>query len=95
MNIYLHVFLWLLQDVSNILLRALDLSPRNTHYKRNWFNHTIFNISGKPGTDYPILGAVPYTNFYCDEQAYPGFFADMETRCQGIVIKYILTKQDF
>ncbi|XP_045767184.1 uncharacterized protein LOC123868675 [Maniola jurtina] len=40
-------------------------------------------IPGKPGTDYPILGAVPYTNFYCDEQPYPGFFADMETRCQA------------
>ncbi|KAJ0177770.1 hypothetical protein K1T71_006643 [Dendrolimus kikuchii] len=40
-------------------------------------------IPGKPGTDYPVLGAVPYTNFYCDEQAYPGFFADMETRCQA------------
>ncbi|XP_013173927.1 PREDICTED: uncharacterized protein LOC106122490 [Papilio xuthus] len=40
-------------------------------------------IPGKPGTDYPILGAVPYTNFYCDEQSYPGFFADMETRCQA------------
>jgi hypothetical protein len=40
-------------------------------------------IAGRPGTDYPILSAVPYTNFYCDEQLYPGFFADMETRCQG------------
>ncbi|XP_026731265.1 uncharacterized protein LOC113496309 [Trichoplusia ni] len=40
-------------------------------------------IPGKPGTDYPVLGAVPYTNFYCDEQAFPGFFADMETRCQA------------
>ncbi|XP_050349007.1 uncharacterized protein LOC126772646 isoform X2 [Nymphalis io] len=40
-------------------------------------------IPGKPGTDYPVLGAVPYTNFYCDDQAYPGFFADMETRCQA------------
>jgi len=39
-------------------------------------------ISGRPGADYPILGEVPYTNFYCDEQSYPGFFADMETRCQ-------------
>lgn len=39
--------------------------------------------AGRPGTDYPILSAVPYTNFYCDEQLYPGFFADMETRCQG------------
>ena len=40
-------------------------------------------LVGRPGTDYPILSTVPYTNFYCDEQLYPGFFADMETRCQG------------
>uniref|UniRef100_A0A1B0FEM1 Chitin-binding type-2 domain-containing protein n=1 Tax=Glossina morsitans morsitans TaxID=37546 RepID=A0A1B0FEM1_GLOMM len=41
------------------------------------------SIPGRPGVDYPILSAIPYTNFYCDEQLYPGFFADMETRCQG------------
>ncbi|KAJ6648301.1 Protein Aster-A, partial [Pseudolycoriella hygida] len=41
------------------------------------------SIPGRPGTDYPILSAVPYTNFYCDDQPYPGFFADMDTRCQG------------
>ncbi|KAG5672874.1 hypothetical protein PVAND_002962 [Polypedilum vanderplanki] len=41
------------------------------------------SIPGRPGADYPILAAVPYTNFYCDEQPYPGFFADVETRCQG------------
>lgn len=39
---------------------------------------------GRPGTDYPILHSVPYTQFYCDEQKYPGFFADTDTRCQGI-----------
>lgn len=39
-------------------------------------------ILGRPGTDYPVLGSVPYTNFYCDEQPYPGFYADEETRCQ-------------
>ncbi|EAA05936.4 AGAP009480-PA, partial [Anopheles gambiae str. PEST] len=41
------------------------------------------SIPGRPGTDYPILASIPYTNFYCDEQEYPGFFADMDTRCQG------------
>jgi hypothetical protein len=41
------------------------------------------SIPGRPGTDYPVLSAVPYTNFYCDSQPYPGFFADMETRCQA------------
>ncbi|XP_014284232.1 uncharacterized protein [Halyomorpha halys] len=41
------------------------------------------SIPGRPGTDYPVLGTVPYTDFYCDEQEYPGFFADTETRCQA------------
>jgi len=41
------------------------------------------SIPGRPGTDYPVLGTVPYTNFYCDEQDYPGFYADPETRCQS------------
>lgn len=48
----------------------------------NLFGQYSF-ILGRPGVDYPILSAIPYTNFYCDEQPYPGFFADMETRCQG------------
>ncbi|KAL3278769.1 hypothetical protein HHI36_016295 [Cryptolaemus montrouzieri] len=41
------------------------------------------SIPGRPGTDYPVLGTVPYTNFYCDDQPYPGFFADEEARCQS------------
>ncbi|XP_057330681.1 uncharacterized protein LOC130671023 [Microplitis mediator] len=41
------------------------------------------SIPGRPGTDFPVLGKVPYTNFYCDDQEYPGFFADVETRCQA------------
>lgn len=50
-----------------------------------FFSHMF---AGRPGTDYPILSAVPYTNFYCDEQLYPGFFADMETRCQGERVRF-------
>lgn len=41
------------------------------------------SIPGKPGADYPVLGEVPYTNFYCDDQEWPGFFADVDTRCQA------------
>lgn len=41
------------------------------------------HLAGRPGTDYPILSVVPYTDFYCEDQPYPGFFADMETRCQA------------
>lgn len=43
----------------------------------------LIAIAGRPGTDYPVLGKVPYTNFYCDDQSFPGFFADVETRCQA------------
>lgn len=46
------------------------------------FNFLLLLLLGRPGTDYPVLGLVPYTNFYCDEQQYPGFYADPETRCQ-------------
>ncbi|XP_054268408.1 uncharacterized protein LOC129005954 [Macrosteles quadrilineatus] len=41
------------------------------------------SIPGRPGADYPILSLVPYTDFYCEDQDYPGFFADMDTRCQA------------
>ncbi|KAJ8960517.1 hypothetical protein NQ318_013801 [Aromia moschata] len=43
----------------------------------------LFFFAGRPGSDYPVLRNVPYTNFYCDEQPYPGFYADPETRCQS------------
>ncbi|KAL4713010.1 hypothetical protein ACJJTC_014644 [Scirpophaga incertulas] len=39
-------------------------------------------IPGEPGTDYPILSEIPKTNFRCDAQQYPGYYADVETRCQ-------------
>lgn len=48
---------------------------------KNWLSRVL--LAGRAGTDYPVLGKVPYTNFYCDDQPYPGFFADVETRCQA------------
>lgn len=47
------------------------------------YKNILYMFLGRPGTDYPILSAIPYTNFYCEDQPYPGFFADMDTRCQG------------
>lgn len=44
---------------------------------------SLISSPGRPGSDYPVLSVVPYTDFYCDEQPYPGFFADPETRCQA------------
>ncbi|XP_056639751.1 uncharacterized protein LOC130447117 [Diorhabda sublineata] len=39
-------------------------------------------IPGEPDKDYPILSEIPQTSFSCDQQQYPGYYADVETRCQ-------------
>lgn len=58
----------------------------STNFLDKWCMRSYINVNcfhlGRPGTDYPVLGKVPYTNFYCDEQSFPGFYADPETRCQ-------------
>lgn len=51
--------------------------------KKHQLTELFGKLTGRAGTDYPVLGKVPYTNFYCDDQPYPGFFADVETRCQA------------
>ncbi|XP_053630420.2 uncharacterized protein, partial [Cherax quadricarinatus] len=44
--------------------------------------------SGVPGQDYPILASVPNTGFSCEEQEFPGYFADTadEAGCQAFHI---------
>ncbi|CAB3238600.1 unnamed protein product [Arctia plantaginis] len=39
-------------------------------------------IPGEPYIDYPILSYIPQTSFNCNAQQYPGYYADVETRCQ-------------
>ncbi|XP_054154269.1 uncharacterized protein LOC128952838 [Oppia nitens] len=39
-------------------------------------------VRGEPGADYPIFYEPPETGFKCQEQQYPGYYADMEARCQ-------------
>ncbi|XP_066152173.1 putative uncharacterized protein DDB_G0286901 isoform X2 [Euwallacea fornicatus] len=39
-------------------------------------------IPGQPDQDYPVLSSVPETSFSCEQQEYPGYYADIETRCQ-------------
>lgn len=40
-------------------------------------------VPGIAGVDYPVASRVPTTlRFRCDQQDYPGFFADVETGCQ-------------
>jgi len=39
-------------------------------------------IRGEPGTDYPIFFSPPETAFKCTDQQWPGYYADVEARCQ-------------
>ncbi|XP_021191141.3 spidroin-2 [Helicoverpa armigera] len=39
-------------------------------------------IPGEPDIDYPILSYIPQTSFSCKAQSLPGYYADVETRCQ-------------
>ncbi|XP_026668050.1 uncharacterized protein LOC108623421 isoform X3 [Ceratina calcarata] len=62
---------------------ATVASRRRAHIASRRYPVAWLLCAGRAGTDYPVLGKVPYTNFYCDDQPYPGFFADVETRCQA------------
>lgn len=39
-------------------------------------------IRGEPGADYPIFYTPPETGFRCSDQQFPGYYADVEARCQ-------------
>ncbi|KAF5291952.1 hypothetical protein FQR65_LT11352 [Abscondita terminalis] len=39
-------------------------------------------IPGEPDIDYPIYSYIPETSFKCEDQQYPGYYADVEARCQ-------------
>jgi hypothetical protein len=39
-------------------------------------------IPGEPEIDYPIFSEIPETSFDCSQQEYPGYYADVEARCQ-------------
>jgi hypothetical protein len=39
-------------------------------------------IPGEPGRDYPIYSEIPTTSFDCNNQLWPGYYADVEAQCQ-------------
>ncbi|XP_042203199.1 uncharacterized protein LOC121853249 isoform X3 [Homarus americanus] len=51
---------------------------------------------GVPGEDYPILASVPDTGFSCEQQEFPGYFADTadEAGCQVFHICQFDGRQD-
>ena len=40
-------------------------------------------IPGEPIVDYPIFSNIPQTSFNCTDKVDNGYYADLETRCQG------------
>ncbi|GFU15438.1 chitin-binding type-2 domain-containing protein [Nephila pilipes] len=53
-------------------------------------------IRGIPEVDYPTYYVIPKTSFLCSDQLYnPGFYADIETRCQVFHYCYEHRKESF
>lgn len=69
--------------MNHLFFSLLNKKNINDPSKKHQLTKLSGKLTGRAGTDYPVLGKVPYTNFYCDDQPYPGFFADVETRCQA------------
>lgn len=52
----------------------------NHHDTIKWLEEAI---PGKPGVDYPTLSSIDtMSNFNCRDQKYPGYYADVKSRCQ-------------
>ena len=51
---------------------------------------------GVPGEDYPILASVPETDFACEDQEYPGYYADTsdEAGCQVFHICHVVGEEE-
>ncbi len=39
-------------------------------------------IPGEAGRDYPTFSSIPRSSFSCKDQQWPGYYADVESRCQ-------------
>ncbi|RZC38675.1 CBM 14 domain containing protein, partial [Asbolus verrucosus] len=74
-------------QVKDQLHLSLDKDLHKHHQSRQYeegaFEEGDYSaIPGEPGQDYPILSEIPETSFACEQQQWPGYYADVETRCQ-------------
>lgn len=69
--------------------------PQNTEINDSGSNGDYSAIPGTPDLDYPILSEIPPTKFNCDSQKYPGYYADIDARCQVFHICANGLKYDF
>lgn len=75
------MMMWLLL-ISMVVIGSSEAAGTRTTFAGNRLPDIV---PGVPGVDYPVASRVPATlRFRCDQQDYPGFFADPETGCQVI-----------
>ncbi|KAG9510196.1 hypothetical protein GZH46_01269, partial [Fragariocoptes setiger] len=55
----------------------------HAHHNHDGIKWLQDSVPGEPGTDYPIYSQVPHTKFSCGDQKYPGYYSDVEARCQA------------
>lgn len=60
--------------------RIIPTSPSG-YGNKNEIDDEFSAIPGVPGVDYPLFAQTPPTTFNCREQL-PGYYADLEARCQ-------------
>ncbi|XP_015585664.1 uncharacterized protein LOC107263229 [Cephus cinctus] len=71
-----------------------DNPARQLDYSQGYANNLLRDneemsggeIPGEPGKDYPTFYEVPETRFDCQQQQYPGYYADTEAQCQAFHI---------
>lgn len=52
-------------------------------------------VPGTPGEDYTIFAEVPENNFDCQQQQYPGYYANVELGCQVRYLNAFKNKRNF
>lgn len=71
------------------------LRPQRPEENNSNQNGDYSAIPGTPDINYPILSEIPATKFSCKSQKYPGYYADIEARCQVFHICANGLKYDF
>lgn len=70
----------------NEFIKEEDSYHVSDEVEENSQRHFIDTIPGDPDTDYPTYTSIPKTSFSCKGRPNWGYYADVETGCQVILI---------
>ncbi|OQV23739.1 hypothetical protein BV898_02475 [Hypsibius exemplaris] len=71
-----------IQQQSPPVWDSLSILAGNRHLKSDDIMELIKSAMG--GSDYPALSTIPLTKFTCRSMKQPGYYADVDTKCQVI-----------